>query len=119
MALILASGGVTLMMVLGIAYGAQLVDSTVYYIFGFSVEQSALKRPLDAGHFAVAYEISVDEARWYGSFIGLQPILDTLRLGGLYAGIGMLFVGGSGFASWGMVRLRPASSRLCQVGEPS
>ena len=68
---------------------------------------------------AVAYEISVDEARWYGSFIGLQPILDTLRLGGLYAGIGMLFVGGSGFASWGMVRLRPASSRLCQVGEPS
>ena len=58
---------------------------------------------------AVAYEISVDEARWYGSLIGLQPILDTLRLGGLYTGIGMLFVGGSGFASWGMVRLRSAS----------
>ena len=57
----------------------------------------------------MAYEISVDEARWYGSLIGLQPILDTLRLGGLYTGIGMLFVGGSGFASWGMVRLRSAS----------
>ena len=50
MALILASGGVTLMMVLGIAYGAQLVDSTAHFIFGFSVEQSALKRPLDAAH---------------------------------------------------------------------